>query len=147
MTCILLIYGLFCVIFRPFFSFDKTYLNQVSEEINEVFPDEYLLITQKISIRYETSVKFTNEEEVTKFESYLNTSSNQDETSNLPNNIDISILITAKSSDYFLIYDFDSLDSNYFTDRGIDKVVLLYNLKDDVLTIYEIPLILEDELA
>ena len=54
---ILCLYGSFCLIFRPFFSFDKEYLINISETTNIEFPEEYLLVSDSLTLQ-EKFIKF-----------------------------------------------------------------------------------------
>lgn len=140
MTAILVLYGSFCIIWRPFFSFDEKYLKQVSIETNLNFPSEFLIVTDKITGLNETYVKFTDNNDVIEFENYIMSSNIWDQTSNLPTDVDLSVLLTIKSYDYFYIHIIDEHSTSNFHDKNIDQILLAYSTENDVLVIYEIQL-------
>ncbi len=138
MTVILVLYGSFCIFFRPFFSFDEKYLEQVSIETNLNFPSEFLIVTESVTGSKETYVKFENENEMIEFENKIMSLDMWDEISNLPSNLDLTILFTIKSYDYYYIHTIDKQESNSFSERNVKQIVLAYNIENDVLVIYEI---------
>ena len=140
MTAILVLYGSFCIIWRPFFSFDEKYLKQVSIETNLNFPSEFLIVTDKITGLNETYVKFTDNNDVIEFENYIMSSNIWDQTSNFPTDVDLSVLLTIKSYDYFYIHIIDEHSTSNFYDKNIDQILLAYSTENDVLVIYEIQL-------
>ena len=143
MTVILVLYGSFCIIWRPFFSFDKTYLNNIADETNISFPSEYLLVTNSISSSKETNVKFENENEVIEFEKHITSSNLWENTSDLPSNLDLAILFTVKSYDYFYIHTID-VNNNIFNGDNVEQIILAYDIDNDVLVIYEIKTVNEN---
>ena len=138
MTAILVLYGSFCIIFRPFFSFDENYLNDVAVETNINFPSEFLLVTESLTGSKETYVKFENENEVVEFENKLTNSNIWSDISNLPSNLDLTILFTIQSYDYYYIHTIDSQEANSFNERNIKQIILAYDIETDILIIYEI---------
>ena len=143
MTIILGLYGCFSIIFRPFFSFNENYLNDVAIETNLNFPSEYLLVTNSISSSKETYVKFKNENEVIEFEKHITSSNLWENTSDLPSNLDLTILFTVKSYDYFYIHTVD-VNNNIFNGDNVEQIILAYDIDNDVLVIYEIKAVNEN---
>lgn len=144
MTAILVLYGSFCIIWRPFFSFDEKYLEDVAAETNINFPNEFLLVTETYSGSKETYVKFENENEVMKFETYIMSSDTWDYISNLPSNLDLAILFSIQSYDYFYIHEVENHGSSSFNERYIEKIVLAYDIDNNVLIICEVQSINEN---
>lgn len=134
-TVCLFIYGSFCFIFKPYLNFDKEILSNFSNQTNIEFPTEYLLVKNDLSIYNETYVKFTNETEVEHFEEEIKASSKWQDVKYLTNNIYLPIYTKVSTYDVFLLYELDnvgSLDTNY------DKILFAYNFDENILIIYEI---------
>ncbi|MBQ4571392.1 MAG: helix-turn-helix transcriptional regulator [Bacilli bacterium] len=145
MTIILGLYGCFSIIFRPFFSFNENYLNDVAIETNLNFPSEFLIVTDTIKGSKETYVKFENENEVIEFEKEVMNLNIWDEISNLPSNLDLTILVTIQSYDYYYIHTIDKHEANNsFIDRNIEQIILAYDIENDVLVVYEIKAVNEN---
>ena len=144
MTAILGLYGCFSIFFRPFFSFNENYLNDVAIETNLNFPSEFLIVTDTIKGSKETYVKFENENEVIEFENKLMNSNIWSEISNLPSNIDLTILVTIQSYDYYFIHTINTQESNSFSERNIKQIILAYDIETDVLVVYEIKAVNEN---
>lgn len=144
MTAVLVLYGSFCIIWRPFFSFDEKYLEDVAVETNINFPSEFLLVTETLSGSKETYVKFENENEVMKFETYIMSSDTWDYISNLPSNLDLTVLFSIQSYDYFYIHEIENHGTSSFNERYIEKIVLAYDIDNNVLFIYEVQSINEN---
>ena len=133
---ILCLYGSFCLIFRPFFSFDKEYLINISETTNIEFPEEYLLVSDSLTLGYETYVKFTNEKEIMEFENNIKTSVLWNDVQNLPNDLSLFIINRVSNYDIFYIYELNGEINN--DELEVDKLLFTYNFEDNILLIHEI---------
>ena len=135
MTIILCLYGSMFFIFRGLISFDEEYLYEVSENINIDFPDENLFIRTYISLHSETYLKLTNEEEIKMFEEFIISSGSFDDVNNMTNSYDAYLLSMSNAYNSYCVYD---VTSEYFTDRDVDQIMLLYNFETNVLLIFEL---------
>ena len=60
-----------------------------------------------------------------KFETYIMSSDTWDYLSNLPSNLDLTILFTIQSYDYFYIHEVENHGSSSFNERYIEKIYLV----------------------